>query len=223
MKFLIVDDHALVREGLRHVLESLEDRVTVLEARNAAEAYALVEQHANIDLVLLDLRLPGVDGYAAMQELHRRQNSLPVVILSSSEDTPNVVAALKRHAVGFIPKSSPREVMLQALRLVLAGGIYIPPQALELAGRGGLGASPDLDTKSIDKPSLTVRQAEVLGLIAQGKPNKIIASELNISEATVKAHVTDIMRALKVTNRAQAGVAARRLGICLAESGSRPR
>jgi DNA-binding NarL/FixJ family response regulator len=215
MKFLVVDDHALVREGLRHVLESLADGVTVFEARNATEAYALVEQHANIDLVLLDLRLPGVDGYAAMQELHQRQNSLPVVILSSSEDTPSVLAALKNHAVGFIPKSSPREVMLQALRLVLAGGIYIPPQALEFAGLvGSLGVSSDLDTKSIDKPSLTVRQTEVLGLIAQGKPNKIIASELNISEATVKAHVTDIMRALKVTNRAQAGVAARRLGMC---------
>src|SRR5450759_4645098 len=200
MKFLIVDDHALVREGLRHVLESLEDRVTVLEARNATEAYALVEQHANIDLVLLDLRLPGVDGYAAMQELHQRQNSLPVVILSSSEDTPSVLAALKSHAVGFIPKSSPREVMLQALRLVLAGGVYIPPQALGLAGLDGPGESSNPDTKSIDKPALTERQAEVLGLIAQGKPNKIIASELNISEATVKAHVTDIMRALKAVS-----------------------
>jgi DNA-binding NarL/FixJ family response regulator len=214
MKFLVVDDHALVREGLRHVLESLDDRVTVLEARSATEAYALVEQHADLDLVLLDLRLPGVDGYAAMQELHRRHNTLPVVILSGSEDTPSVVAALKMHALGFIPKSSPREVMLQALRLVLSGGVYIPPQALGLAGLDGPGESSNLDTKSIDKPALTERQTEVLGLIAQGKPNKIIASELNISEATVKAHVTDIMRALKVTNRAQAGVAARRLGIC---------
>lgn len=213
MKFLVVDDHALVREGLRHVLESLDERVTVLEARNATEAYALVEQHADLDLVLLDLRLPGVDGYAAMQELHRRHNTLPVVILSGSEDTPSVVAALKMHAVGFIPKSSPREVMLQALRLVLSGGVYIPPQALGLAGLGGHGESSNADTKSIDKPALTGRQAEVLGLIAQGKPNKLIASELNISEATVKAHVTDIMRALKVANRAQAAIAARRLGI----------
>lgn len=214
MKFLIVDDHALVREGLRHVLESLDDRVTVLEARNATEAYALLEQHADLDLVLLDLRLPGVGGYAAMQELHRRHNSLPVVILSGSEDTPSVVAALKMHAVGFIPKSSSREVMLQALRLVLSGGVYIPPQALGLAGLDGLGESLNPDTKSIDKPALTHRQVEVLGLIGQGKPNKIIASELFISEATVKAHMTDIMRALKVTNRAQAAVAARRLGIC---------
>ena len=214
MKFLVVDDHALVREGLRHVLESLDDRVTVLEARNATEAYALVEQHADLDLVLLDLRLPGVDGYAAMQELHRRHNTLPVVILSGSEDTPSVVAALKMHAVGFIPKSSPREVMLQALRLVLSGGVYIPQQALGLAGLDGLGESSNPETKSIDKPALTHRQAEILGLIAQGKTNKLIASELNISEATVKAHMTDIMRALKVTNRAQAAVAARRLGIC---------
>lgn len=213
MKFLVVDDHALVREGLRHVLESLDDRVTVLEARNATEAYALVEQHADLDLVLLDLRLPGVDGYAAMQELHRRHNTLPVAILSGSEDTPSVVAALKMHAVGFIPKSSPREVMLQALRLVLSGGVYIPPQALGLAGLDGLGESSNPATKSIGKPALTERQTEVLGLVAQGKPNKLIASELNISEATVKAHMTDIMRALKVTNRAQAAVAARRLGL----------
>lgn len=213
MKFLVIDDHALVREGLRHVLESLADRVTVLEARNAAEAYALAEQHADLDLVLLDLKLPGVGGYAAMQELHRRHNTLPVVIISGSEDTPSVVAAMKMHAAGFIPKSSPREVMLQALRLVLAGGVYIPPQALAFAGLDDSGESSNRDTESLDKPALTERQREVLGLIAQGKPNKIIASELNISEATVKTHVTDIMRALKVTNRAQAGVAARLLGI----------
>ena len=213
MKFLVVDDHALVREGLRHVLESLSDGVTVLEARNATEAYALVEQHADLDLVLVDLNLPEVDGYAAMQELHRRHHSLPVVILSGSEDTQSVVAALKMHAVGFIPKSSPREVMLQALRLVLSGGVYIPPQALGLAGLDGPGTSSNADAKSIDKPALTQRQAEVLGLIAQGKPNKLIARELNISEATVKAHMTDIMRALSVTSRAQAAIAARRLGM----------
>ncbi|MEK7874574.1 MAG: response regulator [Pseudomonadota bacterium] len=95
MKFLVVDDHALVREGLRHVLESLDDRVTVLEARNATEAYALVEQHADLDLVLLDLKLPGVDGYAAMQELHRRHNTLPVAILSGSERLGNWATSLK--------------------------------------------------------------------------------------------------------------------------------
>jgi len=213
MKFLVIDDHELVREGLRHVLESLGDRITVLEASNATEAYSLAEQHADLDLALLDLKLPGVGGYAAMQELHRRHNTLPVVIISGSEDTPSVVAALKMHAAGFIPKSSPREVMLQALRLVLAGGVYIPPQALAFAGLDDPGESSNREAASIEKPALTERQREVLGLIAQGKPNKIIANELNISEATVKAHVTDIMRALKVTNRAQAGVAARLLDI----------
>jgi DNA-binding NarL/FixJ family response regulator len=213
MKFLVIDDHALVREGLRHLLESLDDGVTVLEAGNAAAAYALVEQHADLDLVLLDLKLPGVGGYAAMQELHRRHNTLPVVILSSSEDSETVVAALKMHAAGFIPKSSPREVMVQALRLVLAGGVYIPSQAFGFAGHGDFARQSNRNAESIDKPALTERQTEVLGLIAQGKSNKTIASQLNIAEATVKVHVTDIMRALKVTNRAQAGVAARLIGI----------
>ena len=213
MKFLVIDDHALVREGLRHVLESLNDGVTVLEASNAAEAYALAEQHADLDLVLLDLKLPGVGGFAAMKELHRRHIALPVVIISGSEDTASVVAALKMHAAGFIPKSSARAVMLQALRLVLAGGVYIPSQALAFAGLDHPGESSNRDAASIEKPALTDRQREVLGLIAQGKPNKIIANELSISEATVKAHGSDIMRALKVTNRAQAGAAARVLGI----------
>lgn len=209
MKFLIVDDHALVREGLRHVLESLADQVAVVEAANAVQAYALVEQHVDLDLVLLDLNLPGIDGHAAMQELRRRHGALPVVILSASDDPAGVNAALKMGAAGFIPKSSTREVMLQALRLVLSGGLYIPPQALGMTGLETPGA---LSTSAVG-PALTARQTEVLRLIALGKPNKIIAGELNITEATVKAHITDIMRALKVTNRAQAGVAARRLGM----------
>ena len=213
MKFLVVDDHAVVREGLRSVLESLDDRVTVLEARSATEAYALVEQHADLDLVLLDLNLPGVEGYAAMQELHRRHHTLPVVILSGSEDTPSVVAALKMHALGFIPKSSPREVMLQALRLVLSGGVYIPPQALGLAGLDGPGESSNPDTKSIDKPALTDRQAEILGLIAQGKPNKLIARALNVTEGTVKIHLAAVFRALKVSNRTEAVIEARKFGL----------
>jgi DNA-binding NarL/FixJ family response regulator len=117
-------------------------------------------------------------------------------------------------AVGFISKSSAREVMLQALRLVLAGGVYIPPQALGLLDApDACAASPGYDPGSPHSLGLTDRQAQVLALIAQGKPNKIIAGELNIAEPTVKAHVTEILRALKVTNRAQALIAARRLGI----------
>lgn len=191
------------------MLESLADQVAVVEAANAVQAYALVEQHVDLDLVLLDLNLPGIDGHAAMQELRRRHGALPVVILSASDDPAGVNAALKMGAAGFIPKSSTREVMLQALRLVLSGGLYIPPQALGMTGLETPGA---LSTSAVG-PALTARQTEVLRLIALGKPNKIIAGELNITEATVKAHITDIMRALKVTNRAQAGVAARRLGM----------
>jgi len=209
MKFLVVDDHALVREGLRHTLELLANDVTVFGAANANDAYALADQYIDdLSLVLLDLNLPGIDGHAVMRELHRRHANLPVAILSASDDTVGVVSALKMGAVGFIPKSSTHEMTLQALRLILSGGVYIPPQALGLAGLDISGAA----SASAVKPALTARQTEVLCLIALGKPNKIIADELKITEATVKTHVTDIMRALKVTNRAQAGVAARRLG-----------
>jgi DNA-binding NarL/FixJ family response regulator len=206
MKFLIVDDHSLIRDGMRLALESLDGAAIILEAKNASEAFALLEQHHDLDLVLLDLGLPGMDGLTALQELHRRDSTVPVVILSGSGDRSDVIAGLNMGAVGFIPKSSTREVMLQALRLVLAGGVYIPPQAL-----GSSDARAETGTKSASDLGLTDRQAQILGLIAQGKPNKVIARELNIADATVKAHVTEILRALQVKNRTQAVIAARRV------------
>jgi len=210
MKFLIVDDHSLIRNGMRLALESLDGAAIILEAKNASEAFALLEQHHDLDLVLLDLGLPGMDGLTALQELHRRDSTVPVVILSGSGDRSDVIAGLNMGAVGFIPKSSTHEVMLQALRLVLAGGVYIPPQALGSSVLSDTGA--EAGAKSASDLGLTDRQAQVLGLIAQGKPNKVIARELNIADATVKAHVTEILRALKVTNRTQAVIAARKVG-----------
>lgn len=210
MKFLIVDDHSLIRDGMRLALESLDGAAIILEAKNASEAFALLEQHHDLDLVLLDLALPGMDGLTALQELRRRDSTIPVVILSGSGDRSNVIAGLNMGAVGFIPKSSTREVMLQALRLVLAGGVYIPPQALGSSAAADAGAQAGAES-AVDL-GLTDRQAQILGLIAQGKPNKVIARELSIAEATVKAHVTEILRALQVTNRTQAVIAARRVG-----------
>ncbi|HET7158741.1 MAG TPA: response regulator transcription factor [Burkholderiales bacterium] len=216
MKILVVDDHAMVREGVKHALESLGSEVNVIEARNAQEALRTAEQHPDLDLVLLDLGLPGTDGFAILEQLHERNAALPVIIVSASDDRSQVMTALNMGAAGFIPKSCAREVTLQAVRLVLAGGVYIPPQAL------GFSQSREMcDTEllarahavSAARPlGLTERQTEVLALLARGKPNKIIASELNIAEPTVKAHVTEILRALKVTNRAQAVIAARRIG-----------
>lgn len=214
MKILVVDDYALVREGLRHALQALGEAVEVFEARDAEEALRLIDQQPAFDLVLLDIGLPGMDGFLALDEMRRRHGSVPIVVLSASAEQRDIAAALNMGAMGYIPKMAPREVMLHALRLVLAGGVYIPPQALgmpEFSGTqaGGAGSPP----KSLEELGLTERQRQVLGLIAQGKPNKAIANELQISEPTVKAHVTEVLRALKASSRAQAMVTARRFGL----------
>jgi len=214
VRILVVDDYALVREGLRHALQALGDNVEVVEACDAEEALRLIAEIPALDLVLLDIGLPGMDGFLALDEMRRGHSSVPIVVLSASAEQRDISAALNMGAMGYIPKMVPREVMLRALRLVLAGGVYIPPQALGMPGfsgapTGGAAAAP----KSLDELGLTGRQRQVLGLIAQGKPNKAIANELQISEPTVKAHVTEILRALKASSRAQAMVTARRFGL----------
>lgn len=214
MKVLVVDDHPLVREGVRHTLASLQRDLAVLEAANAHEALELASQHPDLDLVMLDLGLPGMPGLAALEELRQRGCTAPVVVLSGSCERSDVMAALNTGAMGFIPKLSSSDLMLQALRLVLAGGIYIPPQALGmLDAPGGGNASGSAGPKSLQQLGLSERQQQVLALMAQGKPNKVIASDLKIAEPTVKAHITEILRALQVTNRSQAMIVARRFGV----------
>lgn len=214
MKILIVDDHPLVREGVRHTLASLQRDVAVLEASHANEAFDLAAQHPDLDLIMLDLGLPGLPGLAALEELRQRGCTAPVVILSGSCERADVIAALNTGAMGFIPKLSSSDLLVQALRLVLAGGIYIPPQALGmLDGPGVAGAPGAAGPKSLQQLGLSERQLQVLSLIAQGKPNKVIAGDLAIAEPTVKAHITEILRALQVTNRSQAMIVARRFGV----------
>lgn len=209
MKFLVVDDHALTREGVRLALGALGDGITVLDAASVDAALAAINRNPDIDLVLLDLGLPGAGGLSLLDDLRHDQNTVPVVVISGADDRNNVLKALDLGALGFIPKSSSTEVMLQAVRLVLAGGTYIPQQAL-VAPRGvQQGAAGD--RQGIQ--DLTDRQRQILALMAQGKPNKLIGVELNISEATVKSHVTEILRALRVTNRTQAVIVAGDLGI----------
>lgn len=209
MKFLVVEDHALTREGVRLALAALGDDVTVLDASNVEAALASIDRHPDIDLVLLDLGLPGADGLSLLTALRRDQNTVPVVVISGADDRNHVIKALDLGASGFIPKSSSVEVMLQAVRLVLAGETYIPQQALALP----LGREGNARADRQGARDLTERQRRILTLMAQGKPNKIIAAELNISEATVKSHVTEILRVLKVTNRTQAVIVAGELGI----------
>jgi len=207
VKILVADDHALIREAFRHLLTGLVNGVTVLEAGDSGGAYQLIGQHPDLDLLLLDLRLPGTGGLAMLEKLRADQPTLPIVVVSALEDPGTVRAALARGAMGFIPKSSSNEVMLNALRLVLSGGRYLPPEIL--SGDGSAAAPPS----SMDQVHLTDRQREVLALMVQGKSNKHICRELGLAEATVKIHVTAILRALRVTSRAQAIVVVNQLGL----------
>jgi DNA-binding NarL/FixJ family response regulator len=205
VKILVADDHPLIREAFRHLLTELEGGVVVLEAGDCDGACRLIEQHPDLDLVLLDLRLPGAGGLVTLEKLRNNHPALPVVVVSALEDAGTVRGALARGAMGFIPKSSSNDVMVSALRLVLSGGRYLPPEMLSGDGT----AAPS----SMDEVHLTDRQREVLALMLQGKSNKHICRELGLAEATVKIHVTAILRALKVTSRAQAIVAVNQLGL----------
>jgi DNA-binding NarL/FixJ family response regulator len=217
MKFLLVDDHALIRDALRGVVRELDAGATILEASRWGEAARLLKEHPDVTLVLLDLMLPDRDGFAALAEARARHPKVPIVILSARSERDDVERALGLGAVGFIPKSGERDVMLGALRLVFSGGIYIPPEIFARsrpaaeraapAGRRGAGPAP-----AQARLGLTARQVDVLNLMRQGKSNKAICRELQLAEATVKNHVTAILKALNVTNRTEAVVRAGTLG-----------
>lgn len=223
LKIMVVDDHPLIREGLRGILTHFDgEEVTVLEAGTAAAALQLAEQNPDLDLVLLDLHMPDMHGLEALGIFGERYLDLPVVVLSAAQDKHTVNAALQRGAAGFIPKSSLSEVLMSALRLVLAGGIYVPPEVLGRGTGGGEGMaampgsnplSPEAAAATAAALGLTERQTEVLSLLVQGKSNKQICRELNLAEATVKVHVRAILRALNVGTRTQAVIAAGRLGM----------
>jgi len=217
LKVLVVDDHPLIREALRQVLRALAKNIELLEAGSATEALAAADKCDGLDLILLDLTLPGRDGYEVLRELRERYPAYPVVVLSASDQSEVVMRALDAGAMGFIPKTSSNEVLLGALRLVLSGGVYLPAEVLRHS------PAPVLVSRSAAAAAgtgyrdlgLTERQAQVLALVVQGKPNKIICRELNLAEGTVKIHVTAILKALGVTNRTQAVIAVGRLGLKL--------
>ena len=220
MKILVADDHPLLREALLLVLREVEGGVTPIEAADGDAVRRLAALHPDLDLVLLDLCLPGVRGLALFEELRRDYPALPLVVLSALDDPGTVKAVLAGGALGFIPKSSPHQVMVQALRLVLAGGRYLPPELMpELVGEDwasvpARAVSPGAcGGVSVETLGLTGRQQQVLALLAQGKSNKQICRTLGLAEATVKVHVTAVLKALKVTSRTQAIVMVNRLGL----------
>jgi len=198
MKILVVDDHVLIREALRGLFRELRPEAIVLEAADAARAVALLAEQPDIALILLDLSLPDRDGLGLLAELRARHPAISVVVLSGFADRANVMRALDQGALGFIPKSAGREVMMSALSLVFSGGVYIPPEILASKSPA---AKPQLPASDL---GLTGRQGDVLALMMQGKSNKAICRRLDLAEATVKNHVTAILKALGVSNRTEA-------------------
>jgi DNA-binding NarL/FixJ family response regulator len=223
MKILVVDDHVLIRDALRGVLKELKGEADVLEASDCRQAMALIAENADdLVLVLLDLHLPDRDGFSALSDVRERYPGISVVVLSGQHDRSSVIKALDLGALGFIPKSGQREVMLSALQLVFAGGIYIPPEILTRDGSTTPPTSGTPVVRPAASPSdlgLTERQLDVLALMMQGKSNKAICRVLDLAEPTVKNHVTAILKALKVTNRTEAVIAVRELGWDLTNRG----
>jgi DNA-binding NarL/FixJ family response regulator len=216
MKCLVIDDHVLIRDALRGVLIELKGAATViLEAPDSRQAVRLLEQHPDVELILLDLGLPDRSGFDVLVELGDRYPTISVVVLSAQNDRESVAKALDLGALGFIPKSSPRDVMLSAFNLIFSGGLYIPPEILANDARRkpdhAIAPSPQRPLSAGDL-GLTERQMDVLRLMMQGKSNKAICRLLDLAESTVKIHVSAILKALKVSNRTEAVIAAGALG-----------
>jgi DNA-binding NarL/FixJ family response regulator len=211
MKILVVDDHALIRDAVGGALKALRTDTEILEAVNCNEATRLVEENADLELILLDLNLPDRDGFSLLAELRENHPGISVVVLSAHDDKKTVTRALDLGALGFIPKNARRDVMLSALQLIFSGGVYIPPQALSEQGsstRPSFGEdSGGVSASTLPQLGLTGRQIEVLRLMSEGKSNKAICRALNLAEPTVKNHVTAILKALKVSNRTEAAIA----------------
>ncbi len=218
MKILVVDDHPLIREALKGVLRDLDPRIDLIEAESVQEALSVVALHTDLRLMLLDLNLPGESGLDALPQLRESHPQLPVVVLSASEQPGIVTRAIDAGAMGFIPKTSSRDLLVSSLRRVISGGVYLPDEALLEQGdsaTGGTLLNTDGRAPGLQDIGLSERQGQVLALLVQGKPNKMIGRELNLAEGTVKIHVAAILKTLKVSNRTQAVFAVSTLGLRL--------
>ena len=208
VKILIVDDHGLVREGLQAILSRSELGAQYVEAWDAASLWSQLQQHADIDLVLMDIQLPETSGLSLLADITQRFPLLPVIMLSADHDAGIVQHSLEQGARGFLPKSSLNQVLVSAIRLVAAGGVYVPPEALQKPAIRSAPPAPlahpePLAVANVASLGFTARQSEVLGLLLQGMSNKQICRALDLAEPTVKIHVRGILRTLGVSSRAE--------------------
>ena len=206
---IVADDHPLFRTAIKEALEAEQGQTNFLEASSVESLQALVDEQKEVDLVLLDLHMPGVSGFAGLVYLCKRYPSVPVVIISANEDPVVIKRALEHGAAGFIPKSSSIDTITQAISAILMGELWVPPTTASSLPGNNVSELELADRMA----QLTPQQFKVLMMISQGLLNKQIAFELSVSEATVKAHVTAIMNKLGVSNRTQAVLAANQLSV----------
>jgi DNA-binding NarL/FixJ family response regulator len=224
MKVLLVDDHPLILSALQAVIQGLGDDVSVFGVASADEARAALKRDADFDLALMDLGLGDEDGFDLLGEMRSSYPALPVVVVSATERQVDVIRAIDMGAMGFVPKRASNRDLFEALRMVMSGGVYIPPIMLGLPAPPPGGDTvpavmrhvpeqplpapePAQKPRSFESLGLTPRQAEVLALLLKGMPNKLIARELSLSVETVKDHVAAVLRALGVSSRTQAVLA----------------
>ena len=219
MRVLLIDDHPLILSALQNVIEGMGDRVAVVGVAGARAAREALAADDDFDLCLLDLRLGDADGFDLLIELRNGWPQVPVVVVSASDRSADVIRAIDLGAMGFVSKRASNETLREALRVVMQGGIYVPPMTM------GEGPPPSGDRRAVDSTSLghperadalaqfklTPRQTDVLGLLLRGQSNKLIARELDLSVETVKDHVAAVLRALGVNSRTQAVLAVSQL------------
>lgn len=209
MKILLADDHPLFREGVKPVLLKLDRRVTLIEADDYPAAFAAMHKAREVDLALLDLYMPGMSGLEGVARFRAAFPDIPVVVLSASEQVEDIQKLLAAGALGYITKSSPSEVILNALQRVLAGGVYVPPSLIETTDDD----APPQQQKNSRHAAMTSRQVQVLREMAKGLSNRQIGDVLQVTEGTVKLHVAAIFRLLKVNNRTEAVLVAQKMGM----------
>lgn len=222
MKVLLIDDHPLILSALQTVIQGLGGDTTVVGVGSAREARETLAASDDFDLVLLDLQLGDANGFDVLAEFRAKYPSLPVVVVSASDRSSDVIRAVDLGAMGFVPKRSSNEALYEALHMVMSGGIYVPPMdmrtpdpapeeadtvpsVLRVVRENAEHAEPE--PPPLASLGLTPRQTDVLALLLQGKPNKLIARDLNLSVETVKDHVAAVLRTLNVSSRTQAVLA----------------
>lgn len=226
MKVLLIDDHPLILMALQSVIQGLDTNIQVTGVDTAAAARATLRADADFDLLLLDLALGDDNGFDLLDEVRAEYPAIPVVVISATERSADVIRAIDAGAMAFVPKRSSNGTLKEALSTVMSGGIYLPEPLMALLSMPRDQVDPEADTQpgvmyvqdmaqpaahqqvgSIERLGLTPRQKDVLALLLQGKPNKLIARELNLSVETIKDHVAAVLRALNVSSRTQAVLA----------------